>query len=697
MDHTLRTTHVTRTRNRSRTLSTRCQGLAFVCILFTWVIAAVAQGGPRTNDALRVDLHRPGSPTVRTLPNIELNASGVYRQGGLLFVEVPYSDSSEGILVPDDTIVQGQKGFAAREGQRSSSSAEAFLVRLVSASSVNDAFTLTVRGRLQPNAVRKRKRGSDPLVKTSIRVRVPPGVPTKPELPARWAEAASRHFRTGRTPFHAFAAARVMKMHGTQKAQSRFDMPRRRPKVAESMNLLIGLEAVDEALQHRRGLNVRTDESPSQSIPVSSIEGVSLADHPWSDMIARLPEGMTPKVEPLASVAPIEFAYLHVNDPRELSVLSDQLDTLLTPLNRATSAAYGSQELVARYQDQLMLERSDLSKKIGHLAADGVALMTSSPYFGDGTDLTLVFLEKNPAILNSAMALYETRAAQKHGLIKTQSKTVNGHSVTLKTSADGVVRQYRLRHGRFLVISNNQAAMGRVIKTIEGRHPALGTAPEYQYFRAHHPYDRNSESGYLFISDAFVRHVVGPRQKILQARRMQARADLQTVGFAALLYGHLQGRAELDVQELIASGVLESNDLIHRDGAEITLGANGARSRWGTLAGLTPLLDHSLSRVSRVEKEAYERFKRGYSRNWDAFMDPIGVRILRTAHGIDVEARMMPLIKHSRYNTWRRLVGESRVAVPANGQGFRVSLGIGEDARIRGQLEWDVVFWESRV
>jgi hypothetical protein len=74
---------------------------------------------------------------------------------------------------------------------------------------------------------------------------------------------------------------------------------------------------------------------------------------------------------------------------------------------------------------------------------------------------------------------------------------------------------------------------------------------------------------FVFLGDRFVSQVVVPRQKILQARRQLALAELQTPGFAALLHGLIAGKSPASIEVLLEAGLLRKDELAHAAGGAI--------------------------------------------------------------------------------------------------------------------------------
>src|SRR5207249_4316012 len=141
-----------------------------------------------------------------------------------------------------------------------------------------------------------------------------------------------------------------------------------------------------------------------------------------------------------------------------------------------------------------------------------------------------------------------------------------------------------------------------------------------------------------------------PGQKILEARRQMALAELSRPAYAALLYGWLDGRAPAATEELIRAKLLLPSELAHAGGEPIRFTPGQApRSSWGTPAALTPLIDlPAPALVSAGERDAYAAFVRGYQMNWSTYIDPIAVRVSLTS-GLSVDVRVLPLIEGTDY------------------------------------------------
>ncbi len=129
-----------------------------------------------------------------------------------------------------------------------------------------------------------------------------------------------------------------------------------------------------------------------------------------------------------------------------------------------------------------------------------------------------------------------------------------------------------------------------MISTILGKAPKLADEPDFQYMLAR---DADVPADILaFMGDRFVENVVGPAQKIAEARRQVALSELTAMPVAALLYGWVHGKSPTDKNELLRSGLLAATELQHQGGGRIDWAPGVApRSSWGTPAALEPLID----------------------------------------------------------------------------------------------------------
>ncbi|MEM6296341.1 MAG: hypothetical protein AAGA54_34035 [Myxococcota bacterium] len=528
--------------------------------------------------------------------------------------------------------------------------------------------------------------------------------PRTSDLPNRWAAAFGQERRgsggpwwmaRSSHPWNEFAAGRVWSTVTTKGARPRRgnadgSMDRqRRTDLSALMHTTTAASSMQEALQHDRGLRLRGPSGPA-TIALAELEGPPLAEHPWASMRAALPKpnGGTP--EPLARVAPADFWYVRFDDLRVLLDVLDEAEAWMTPVARVMEARGDVHGLSKRYQAQLGLRRSGLAKTLGHTVVERVSVVGSDPYLREGSDVTFAFELRNQAVFHSELARH-MRAYESEVLGIVTSKLTHGsHVITVHRDPAGVVRQHRAQVDDVALVSNSEGAIRAVLDAIDGKRPRLSEEPDFGYMLARDP---GAHDGFAFLSDRFIATVVGPEQKILASRRQQALAELLTPGYSALLYGWLEGRAPSDTESLIASGLLDRDELRHRGGAKITFSpGTAARSSWGSPASLTPMIDLPRpTKVTKVEKDAYGAFVRGYQNYWRSFIDPVAIRFdLEETAGTKeaiVDVRVLPLISGTEYSQIAEVVGDERVDVPAIDDGLQMVWAVGAESALRRELD----------
>ncbi|MCB9570061.1 MAG: hypothetical protein H6710_23040 [Myxococcales bacterium] len=471
------------------------------------------------------------------------------------------------------------------------------------------------------------------------------------------------------------------------------------------MDTTSGILSIQEALQHDRGLRLRR-EPGARTIPIDTLSGPPLAEHPFAAMQAALPDPNAGAPEPLAAAAPAEFWYVRSASLPLLLRLLDEADTWITPAVQLLQQNPEDRRLSERYATSLGVQRGEIARVLGSAAVGHVAIVGSDPYVREGTDVTLIFELREPTLYNAELDRYrlaaQQRAESSGGWLKTSARDYEG--VTIESTRDSLhrCRQERAIVGGLGLVSNSPRAIERVIDAIAGRRPRLADAADFRYMRAREGAQAHDVS--IFLSDALIAAVVGPVQKIQAARREQALAELLVPGYAALLYGWLEGAAPASREALVKSGLLAADELRHRDGEKIDFEAprlapdlapptETTRSSWGTPAELTPILDlPPLTRVSAEEESAYRGFAATYQTYWKRFIDPVAVNLdIRAQEDqrelVDVDVRVLPLIDATDYRELTEMVGDARIEVSAQGRGLRVVYGVGAESPLRRDLD----------
>jgi len=517
-----------------------------------------------------------------------------------------------------------------------------------------------------------------------------------PELASLWAGATAEYLASRGGAFGMSAARRLHTRYKLTTELSRSWSDHASPsELVDLMDTFAGRSAVQAALAIHRGA-VLSAGKQQRSLPIALLKGPELSRHPWAELAKRL--NVKPSEEALAKAVPADFYFVRARSFSAFTEILSFVEELGAPaadLFDGSSSERGSR---ARYLAELGVETGDLSRVLGPEVVQDFALTGSDPYLHEGSDVTLIFRLKNPLLFRAALLKALATHGAAHGGTQSSSFTHEGVTVDVARSTDGRVRQHHAVVGELELVSNSDAAIKRVISTILSKSPKLADEPDFQYMLAR---DADVPAELLaFIGDRFVEKIVGPAQKIAEARRQVALSELTAAPMAALLYGWVHGKSPTDKNELLRSGLLAPAELQHQGGGRIDWTPGVApRSAWGTPAALEPLIDlPPVSKVSPVERDSYAEFARNYQFRWAQYIDPIALRLSSgprgDAKGLHAEMRVLPLVSADeamRFDPG----GDGRVAPAELGSGARFSLGIGAQSGLRRELSRDLDFLSS--
>ncbi|MCR9294452.1 MAG: DUF1559 domain-containing protein, partial [bacterium] len=212
------------------------------------------------------------------------------------------------------------------------------------------------------------------------------------------------------------------------------------------------------------------------------------------------------------------------------------------------------------------------------------------------------------------------------------------------------------------VRSNSRVALERVLSVMLGRpHQSqdlvrLSDTDEFKYIRTLMPIDAQEEDGIIYLSDPFIRNVVGPTQKLTQRSRLMCNSQLQLIAYASLLYQTQFGKKASSLEQLQARGCLGTAEapleLRCPDGGEFTLHEDGIRgvcTHHGCLHSLLPCCEIPRQKITEEEAADYQMFVQDYNRFWTTFFDPIVIRVQQSKQRTRVETIVLPLISNSVY------------------------------------------------
>ena len=283
-------------------------------------------------------------------------------------------------------------------------------------------------------------------------------------------------------------------------------------------NVLGGRAAIRETLQMQM-LNARRGApDEKETIAVDAIKGVEVKSHPFEEML----KGQKGDSLPLADYVPQDRFFVYFAKPAALVGFLDSGNDFIARTGSMLTWSSIDDSLEARYLGRLGLNGKWAREFLRKGVVTEVGVLLPDLFLIDGTEMTV--LMRVPMM---SIALPMLRLMGVSGLEA-------GETATVQVAGGGVA--YWAAQGNLLVVSTHPDELRRVVQLHKdnGR-GGLGQSAEFRYMLLRLPIQKNTV-GYAYLSDPFIRNLVGPRTKIAQLRRMRARADLQVLTAGALLY-----------------------------------------------------------------------------------------------------------------------------------------------------------------
>jgi hypothetical protein len=401
-------------------------------------------------------------------------------------------------------------------------------------------------------------------------------------------------------------------------------------------------------------------------VAVDKIAGPANRSHPWKEMLGD--KKSAPDL--IANFVPHGFWFAEFPSVARLHDITEMSKLWGGHFFTQVLGDACSQQTLERIKKQLGLLQLP-PKALEAMQIDGIAATGSDLFFAEGTDITLLVRSRK---LAGVVQLFEGAL---ESLGKTESGEYGGFKYTHRRSPDGSLNVYAATpQADLLVRSNSLPAFKRVLDAFLGRTPdgnaapRLGESDEFRYVQTLMPRRGDNEAGFVYLSDPFIRHMVGPQLKLTERRRVLVYNHLRMIGHAALLFRTEFGRAPKSLEELAetkcAPGVFGKGELAHPDGGSYSLsedGMSGVCSIFGRAESLAPCIEHPVAEVTGREARDYESFLRSYREYWRTYFDPIAMRVQATPKQYRLETLILPLIDNSIYTDLAGALGGEPVTL----------------------------------
>ncbi len=418
-----------------------------------------------------------------------------------------------------------------------------------------------------------------------------------------------------------------------------------------SYELFSGGRAVSENLQLDRDLLFpRNNTVVGKLVPLESITGITVKEIDWQPLIKE----QKPKLDVLANVIPADQHVLFFPTFAAAMNVADEAKLQGTSILRHTELSAQDTHLVQRYERQLGLSLSTLGRVVGPKFVASVAITGSDPYLASGTDVAVLFETPQPTVF-AGLLLTKIRLDV---VANTEAKPVEGIVDGIKyvglRSLDRTICSYIAELDQVVVVTNSLAQLKQLAAVRASKAAAIASLPEFVFFRQRYLIGDAAESALLFISDATIRRWCGPRWRIASSRRVRDAAVLLQIQ-AANLDAIVTGKE-------LKPGAVTSDLPTSQQNLDVQLTTNGVMSpSLGRFDFLTPISELTFDSVTVSERDAYQRWRDGYQRNWSGAFDPIALRIGSDDKSLSADLSIMPLILNSEYQTFLQIVAGAKL------------------------------------
>ena len=460
-----------------------------------------------------------------------------------------------------------------------------------------------------------------------------------------------------------------------QRLQMRGWWDQGRRQQVDLYNVFSGSLAIQESLQldtmqgdeRERPNRPNNNQLPATKTTLAELQGPTIKSHPWKEMLGD----RQPVVSPLSLCVPHDQYFVEFQSLNKLLEIAEASNLYGQYLNQQAWKDASSSQLMDHLRRQLCLPSDPLTKPFYDVVVEQLAITGSDLYLTEGSDITFIFRLRQPDVFRPRVESFldDAEKANPHAQRKTQ-KMLGVDVVQLTTPQREVCVFAADPTPELHVRSNSAVGMARTLAAILGKDEAgqvvtrLGETDEFRYIRTLMPQGDKLEDGLIYLSDAFIRNVVGPRQKIAERRRRMAYNHLRMMGHASLMFRTEFGRVPTSLDELTRAqctpGTFGEGKLACPWGGNYQLstdGVLGQSSIVGTSQFMTPLCELPLDEITPEEAQSYRDFVNNYNSYWRTFFDPIAIRIQVTPQRYRVETIILPLINSTIYQQMHAMLG----------------------------------------
>ncbi len=327
-------------------------------------------------------------------------------------------------------------------------------------------------------------------------------------------------------------------------------------KGVDYYSLLSGGLAIRESLQ----LNtIKAGIESAGSVNIKTLVAPKVNSHPYAEMM----KGREYKMFAMDICIPAEFYSVHFSNTTKALDFFDYLNDVGGSLHNRYTMTPVDFNIKEKIMTQLALKENKEARLFYSSVIEEMSITGSDPFVIEGTDVTLVMKIRSPVIFNATVGMYRSEFKKK---FNAEVRTVNISGV----EGEYITADYRRVNSvlvklpdNIVIISNSVKGAERVVETYQKKRPALADAPDYKYMRSIYKGNPDSEDGFVYLSEAFIRHLVSPELRIKEARRMAGAVKLAALERFIIYSYQLNGKMPANTGEVLST--MEMKPLPDRD------------------------------------------------------------------------------------------------------------------------------------
>jgi hypothetical protein len=493
-------------------------------------------------------------------------------------------------------------------------------------------------------------------------------IPTEPGGPRAvyqaWAEQQNQHFLKllryhPDESFFQYVLLQSRDRYGVTPPRLEKIRPDRAELESGLYDLTTGSLAVQESLQHHA-----LEGGPWQGdldLHISELTPPQLRLADYAKLLEqKAARKLLPKPHEAAKLVPEDQYFLHFNSLKAATQLQDLVSDWGNSLLRLFTVRADDHRLREEFEEQLCLRRDPLLQLFADAVVTEFAMTGGDPFFLEGTDVTVLFRVARPAVFQKAAGEWLAETKKRHPDLVEREFHYRGHQITVRYTEDRAASCFTAQLGDYAVYSNSHRAIRQIVDAATSKTRRLYDALDYRHATILLPPSGEAAAGYFYASEAFLARLVGPQAKIAERRRLVCFNNLVMLNNAALFYRLEHGDSPSSLTALVEGRFVDPAKVLCPHGGAYSWDTRNdtcACTLHNRVKYLTPNAELAVLKVSKAEREGYQRFKQRYEQFWQAALDPIAARITM-GRRVKVEVCVAPLAGGSIYNELRSWLDE---------------------------------------